>query len=126
MQPASARASTWLAQDSTVTLWTLAPVEIASALGRLVRERALEERDARRAEARMDQIMRARHLVTDVDAVKLLALRLLRLHPLRAFDALQLGAAIHWAEGHPNGQVLHTLDSRLAQAAERERFPVPA
>jgi hypothetical protein len=41
-----------------------------------------------------------------------------------AFDALQLGAALHWAEGHPQGRTLHTLDSRLALAAEREGFAV--
>ena len=51
--------------------------------------------------------------------------RLLRLHPLRAFDALQLGAALHWAEGQPQERTLHTLDGRLAFAAEREGFVVP-
>jgi hypothetical protein len=61
-----------------------------------------------------------------VDTVKSLATRLLRLHSLRAFDALQLGAAVHWAEGHPQGRTLHTLDARLAPAARREGFLVPA
>jgi predicted nucleic acid-binding protein len=125
-QAASARAAAWLAQDAVVALWTLTPVEIASALWRLVREEALDERDARRAESRMDQMLRAGHLVTDVDPVKILATRLLRLHPLRAFDALQLAAALHWAEGRPEGRMLHTLDTRLARAAEREGFLVPA
>jgi hypothetical protein len=62
----------------------------------------------------------------DVDAVKPLAARLLRLHPLRAFDALQLGAAQHWAEGHPEGRVFLTLDGRLGAAARQEGFVVPA
>jgi hypothetical protein len=41
-------------------------------------------------------------------------------------DALQLGAALHWAEGRADGHVLHTLDRRLALAAQREGFVVPA
>jgi hypothetical protein len=74
----------------------------------------------------MDEIACACHVVIDVDPVKSLAIRLLRLHPLRTFDALQLGAALHWAEGHPQGRRLHTLDNRLALAAQREGFLVPA
>jgi uncharacterized protein len=109
-----------------MVLWTLTPVEVASALRRLVRENSLEERTARLAEARLDDLVRACHVVVDVDAVKPLAARLLRLHPLRAFDALQLGAALHWVEGHPQGRMLHTLDGRLALAAEREGFVVPS
>jgi hypothetical protein len=101
-------------------------VEVASALRRLVRERAIDEAHAHLAERRMSDIVRAGHLVIDVEPVKALALRLLRLHPLRAFDALQLGAALHWAEGQPQERALHTLDDRLARAAEREGFVVPA
>ena len=125
-QEPSNRAAGWMAGDRTMVLWTLTPVEVTSALRRLVREGSLEERTALLAEARMDDLVRACHVVVDVDAVKPLAVRLLRLHPLRAFDALQLGAALHWAEGHPQGRTLHTLDSRLALAAEREGFVVPS
>jgi predicted nucleic acid-binding protein len=101
-------------------------VEVASALRRLVREQAIDEDVARLAEARMGEVLRACHLVIDVEPVKALAGRLLRLHPLRAFDALQLGAAMHWAEGQPEARLLHTLDGRLARAAEREGFVVPS
>lgn len=73
----------------------------------------------------MDELLHVCHVVIDVEPVKAMALRLLRLHPLRAFDALQLGAALHWAEGYPQGRTLHTLDLRLALAAQREGFLVP-
>ena len=109
-----------------MALWTLTPVEVVSALRRLVRDRALEEEVARVAETRMDELVHTCHLIIDVEAVKSLATRLLRLHPLRAFDALQLGAALQWAEGHPQGRTLHTLDSHLALAAQREGFVVPS
>ena len=100
-------------------------MEIVSALRRLVRDTTLEEERARLAEVRLDEVVRACHVVIDIEPVKALALRLLRLHPLPAADALQLGAALHWAEGHPQGRTLHTLDSRLALAAQREGFLVP-
>lgn len=121
-QAASPRVAEWIAEDDTIVLWTLTPVEVVSALRRLVREKAIDERAARLAESRGDDLVDASHLVVDVDAVKSLAARLLRVHPLRAFDALQLGAALHWAEGQPRERTLHTLDSRLAIAAEREGF----
>jgi predicted nucleic acid-binding protein len=124
-QAASSRASTWLSDDAGIVLWTLTPVEVVSALRRLVRERALEEAIALRAEDRLAEIIRVSHLVVDVESVKWRAARLLRLHALLAFDALQLGAALHWAEGHPQERTLHTLDERLAVAAEREGFRVP-
>ena len=108
-----------------MVVWTLTPVEVVSALRRLVRERAVSEDAARVAEIRLGEMMERCRVVIDVEVVKSLAARLLRLHSLRAFAALQLGAALHWTEGHPQGRMLHTLDSRLAQAAEREGFLVP-
>ncbi len=125
-QEPSSRVSAWVAEDDTLVLWTLTPVEVVSALRRLVREEALREEVARAAEIRMEELIRACHVIVDVDAVKSLATRLLRLHSLRAFGALQLGAALHWAEGHPQGRTLHTLDGRLAMAALREGFAVPS
>jgi hypothetical protein len=124
-QKSSSRVAAWVAGDDAVVLWTLTPVEVVSALRRLVRDKALAEEIVRRAEVRLAEIVRACHVIIDVDPVKSLATRLLRLHPLRAFDALQLGAALHWVEGHPQGRTLHTLDSRLALAAQREGFNVP-
>lgn len=53
-----------------------------------------------------------------------IASRLVRTHPLRAADALQLAAAIMAADGDPQTLPIVTLDERLARAAEREGFPV--
>jgi len=124
-QERSSRAAAWVSGDDAMVMWTLTPVEVVSALRRLVREGALSEDAARVAEVRLGEMLDRSHIVIDVEAVKSLAARLLRLHPLRAFDALQLGAALHWTEGSPQGRTLHTLDNRLAQAAEREGFLVP-
>ena len=124
-QPASPRATAWFNGDAALVLWTLTSVEVTSALRRLAREARVKEDVAHHAETRLQQIVHDSHLVIDVEAAKELATRLLRLHVLRAFDALQLAAALLWAEGHPRGRVLHTLDDRLALAARREGFSVP-
>jgi hypothetical protein len=50
------------------------------------------------------------------------ALRFLRVHPLRAADALQLAAAFLAAERRPSSLELVTLDDRLAEAAPKEGF----
>jgi hypothetical protein len=99
-------------------------VELASALMRLAREGAIDERAAHEAEARVDELLRSCHTIIDIEAVKSQARRLLRLHPLRAAGAMQLGAAWEWAAGRPTNRVFHTLDARLALAARREGFRV--
>lgn len=124
-QESSPVAERWIAEDPDMVLWTLTSVEVVSAFRRLVREQALKEDSGRIAERRLDQLVRTCHVVVDVPAVKGQAIRVLRFHQLRAFDALQLGAALLWAEGHPEGRTLHTLDVRLGSADEREGFSVP-
>jgi len=125
-QQASSRVAAWIAADGAMVVWTLTLVEVVSALRRLVREEAVDGALAHHAEARMEDLTRTSHMVIDIESVKSIARRLLRLHPLRAFDALQLAAALHWAEGHPQGRTLCTLDSRLGLAAQLEGFVVPA
>jgi len=123
-QSATSEAEKWAAEDGSLVVWTLALVEVVSALRRLVRDGAVSERAAREAEALGVDLVKRAHTVTDVERTKALARRLLRLHALRAADALQLAAALAWADGHPEGLVLHTFDRRLAETAEREGFHV--
>lgn len=125
-QAPSSRVAAWVAEDEAMVLWTLTPIEVVSAVRRLVRDHALDEEVAHQAEARLDTLVRGCHQIIDIESVKSLARRLLRLHALRAFDALQLGAALAWAEGDPPGRTLHTLDTRLGIAARREGFTVPS
>lgn len=124
-QPASARVDEWWAQDSIAVLWTLAPVEITSALWRLVRDGLITEREAQAADIHAQQLADASSLVTDIEGVKEVARRSLRLHALRAVDAMQLAAALVWVSGRPQGKTFLTLDERLAASARREGFNVP-
>ena len=124
-QPQSARVDEWWVQDADVVLWTLSLVEVTSALWRLVRERAVSEADAQVAEVRAQELAAASRVVADVEGVKELARRSLRLHSLTAAGACQLAAALVWAGGRPQGKTLLTLDERLAASARREGFDVP-
>ena len=58
------------------------------------------------------------------DRLHALAQRMLRVHALRAADALQLAAALLASDEEPAGLEVVTLDSRLADAARREGFRV--
>jgi predicted nucleic acid-binding protein len=124
-QPGSARADRWIAADAEIAIWTLTPVEISSALQRLLRAGSLGDAETEEAERRALELVRSCHAVVALEHVKTQAQRLLRLHTLRAADALQLAAAVEWAGGRPAGRILLTFDARLAAAARREGFEVP-
>jgi predicted nucleic acid-binding protein len=117
-------AERWVEEDSDVAAWVLTDVEVQSAIRRLAREGALSEAEASSAEGQARALRNALYLVTDVEWVRAQAHRLLRLHTLRAADALQLAAALAWADGDLSGRILHTFDRRLGLAATREGFGV--
>ena len=56
------------------------------------------------------------------DEIRETARRFLRVHPLRAADALQLAAAFVAAERRPSTLAFVTLDDRLRAAASQEGF----
>jgi len=64
------------------------------------------------------------HEIDPSDRVRSQAAVLLRRHPLKAADALQLAAAVDWAGPDPTGRGLVTFDARLAAAAALEGFTV--
>lgn len=110
--------------DPEVIAWWATEAECVSALARLERDDSLTAASMAEGLRRLDGLARAWREVQPVTAVRTTAIRLLRVHPLRAADALQLGAAIVAAENHPASLQIVTLDERLAQAAEREGFAV--
>lgn len=122
-QPATPRCQALLEEDPDVVIWWATTVECASALARLRREGILTEAEEAAATARLESLRRGWYEMLPGDAVRAQALRALRLHPLRAADALQLAAALEWA-GAPSAGAMVTLDDRLASAAAREGFSV--
>jgi hypothetical protein len=123
-EPGSAQAEAWLEEDDEIVIWTFTAIEIASAIQRRLREGSLKEHEAIAAENLSLEFLAAAHEIVAVEPVKAFARRLLRTHPLRAADALQLAAALLWTGGLPEGAVLHTLDRRLGLEAAQEGFRV--
>jgi len=104
--------------------WWGTPVEITSALARREREQLLEADEVASALAAARQLADSWHEIVPSDAVRRTAERLLRVHPLRAADSLQLAAALIGADHDPATLELVCLDARLTSAARREGFVV--
>jgi hypothetical protein len=112
------------AKDPAMLVWWATEVECASAIARLERDGALDESAVTQALDRLKQFAAGWHEVDPSDAIREAAVRFLRVHPLRAADALQLAAAFIAAERRPPSLELVTLDERLAIAARKEGFVV--
>jgi hypothetical protein len=93
-------------------------------LVRLERDRALGPQAITLGLKRWRQLAASWHEVDPSDAIRETAARFLRVHPLRAADALQLAAAFLAAERRPASLEIVTLDDRLGTAARKEGFMV--
>ena len=122
-QPFSSRVRTFRDDDPDIVAWWSTPIECSSAVARLRREGAISETQGAELGRRLLRMRDSWYEVTPGDRVRDQALRLLRVHPLRAADALQLAAACEWAGSPPAGELV-TFDERLARAATREGFTV--
>jgi predicted nucleic acid-binding protein len=118
----SARARTLAQKDPEILVWWGSSVECASALSRLEREGRLLVADVDAAWQVLTALRRSWNEVLASEELRDWAERLVRRHPLRAADALQLGAALVWARGRPTGHAFASLDERLQAAARREGF----
>ena len=106
--------------ESEIAVWWGTPVECESAIQRRVRDGSLSVADARLARERLADLSTSWHEVSPVAAVRTLARRLLRTHPLRAADSLQLAAALALGEAGLHEFTFACSDIRLATAAETE------
>jgi predicted nucleic acid-binding protein len=110
--------------DQSIVVWWASPVECLSALARLRRENALSLNEEGQAEAILRSLMTSWTEIEPSEAVREQAVRVLRLHLLRAADSLQLAAALVWCQGAPIHHECVCLDQRLRDAARREGFVV--
>lgn len=108
--------------DPAIVVWWATPTECVSGLARREREGALAAEELTEALQRLDALTTAWQEVVAREPVRAAARRMLRVHPLRAADALQLAAATIVAEGAPTTLEFVTLDQRLAAAAHKEGF----
>ncbi|MEP6591764.1 MAG: PIN domain-containing protein [Gemmatimonadota bacterium] len=120
-QPKSRRARELYLEDAELIVWWGSLIECASAIARLHRDGELTAAEEAKARALLAVLRASWYEVQPGDAVREQALRLLRLHPLRAADAQQLAAAVEWAGTPPDGWFV-SFDERLSAAAQREGF----
>lgn len=109
-----------LQEDRDMVVWWGSPVECVSALSRRSLAGELDEDEFARALDRLDKLEASWEEVIPNRSIRSVARRLLRVHPLRAADALQLAAALAASEGAPETLEIVTLDDRLSRAAGRE------
>lgn len=112
------------ADDPVMLVWWTTEVECASAIARLEREGDLATPEAVEAFDRLKRFADGWHEIDPSDGVREAAVRFLRVHALRAADALQLAAAFVAAERRPPSLEVIALDERLATAARKEGFAV--
>lgn len=120
----TSRAERYLRDDANVVVWTLTRAELLSGL---VRRRREEPGASRRLLAARRELLSAWERWSEVTAVEIVrrhAERVVEPHPVRAADALQIGAALVAAEDNPAALEFVTFDRHQAEAAEREGFRV--
>ena len=123
-EPRSKACRALLRADRSQLVWCLTRTEVTSAVWRLARDGVFSTDDVRSVDARLARLAARWHAITAVEPVRELAERALRVHALRAADALQLAAALVAVERRPSGRPFVVADALLGLAAEREGFDV--
>ena len=115
-----------LEADDRMAVWWGAPVEYVAALSRREHEGSLATAEVSEHLARLHALSQVWYEIQPGRRIRMMAQRLLRVHPLRAADSLQLAAALAVAEGDPSGVGFVCFDARLNRAASREGFAILA
>jgi predicted nucleic acid-binding protein len=103
-------------------VWWATPVEIASALARLLRTREISTSDCAKARQVAVALADEWSVIQPSNALRDHAMRLVDRYDLKAADAMQLAAALDWCENVPRGEIFLTADQRLREAAVLSGF----
>lgn len=117
-QPDTGGVARILQADPGLAVWWGSPIECWSAFARLRREGLLTVEGEDSARAILERLRIAWTEIQPGEEVRTQAGRLVRTHPLRSQDAIQLAAALVWAGGGSGEMVV--LDRRLRDAARLE------
>ena len=121
----SLRISKFLSHEPDLAVWWSTPVEIASAFTRTQRKAGPSNaKKYMQAAPYLDKLRSGWLEIHPSEEVRETALRLLRIHSLRAADALQLAAALVFTNHRPIGKKFVCLDVRLSEAASKEGFSI--
>lgn len=123
-EPQSAERRETIRRDPVIVTWWGSRIECASALNRLEREHRFEGDGLDRSMEQLGLLSASWLEIEPLEQVRKRAIRLLRVHPLRAADALQLAAALTASGEDPERMDLVSSDDRLSAAARREGFRI--
>ncbi len=112
-----------LASDRQIHVWWGTEIECTSTISRLERD-GVARPLIQSAFERLSILREDWSEITPGALVRDTAKRLLRVHPLRAADSLQLAAAWVLSDHDPGSITIISLDDRLLNAARREGFLV--
>lgn len=121
-QARSNEMQTLLNDDADVVTWWGTSIECVSAVMRLHREGNLTSGQVRDAECRLHILRSGWDEVLPTEICRRTAERVLRIHPLRAADSLQLAAALVAADHDTARFEVVCLDHRLTEAMCKEGF----
>lgn len=118
-QPESAPAKSLLDEDFHMAVWWGSLVECWSAFARLRRDGVFQVDGEEQARTVLSRLQAGWLEILPSEDLRAQAGRLLRVHSIRAADALQLAAALAWAGESRSGEIV-THDRRLREAARLE------
>lgn len=113
-----------LETDDRMVVWWGTSIEYVSALSRRERDGSLTVDEVEQQLVRLHDLSQVWYEVQPAQRIKASAQRLLRVHPLRAADSLQLAAALAVADEDPSTVGFVCFDTRLNRAASREGFRI--
>lgn len=122
IEPSTGTVRSILTRDPSMVVWWATRSECVSALMRQTREGGLRVDGERLARQVLMQLALAWTEVQPSELLRTTAERLLAVHALRAADAFQLAAALHWCQRQTTNKELVSLDTRLRDAAYKEGF----
>jgi len=109
-----------LSEDPEIVVWFATQAELESAICRRLREGSLTPDGAAKARKKLEVLALSWIEIEPTPLVRARAIRMLRVHPLRAADAFQLAAALLACGEQPEGFHFLTSDARLKAAALAE------
>jgi predicted nucleic acid-binding protein len=110
--------------DEDIVVWWATRIECHSAISRRRREGVLSAEGEHHTTSILGALAGAWSEVQPGEKVRQRAERLLKVHSLRAADALQLSSALVWADESPSDLEFVCLDANLREAAFKEGFSV--
>ena len=112
-----------LRADPGIAVWWASLIECWAGIARHGHDSRLTPDEDDKALGTLNLLKDSWFEVQPSERIRALALRLVRVHAIRAGDALQLAAALVWIDKAAPGELV-TLDRRLHAAARLEGFKV--